>query len=191
MLDLKQECYLKCIPDYMALFRSAGGLQLFWDPTALLPFFREVLYPRISPPGHTYNRCYFLGNFLMELFCPFWYLGNVFLPIAFSGFQKKGPPTQAKRAHRNTRKGKDIKRSNKRFLYCGGVKKEEIYKVNQSRFINFLALKGSYSRRNIGFTAKSSSSKKALWFMSAKSLYHTQGNFIFFSMLYSTESIKN
>ena len=53
---------------------------------------------------------------------------------------KKGPPTQAKRAHRNTpRKGKDIKRSNKRFLYCAGVKKEEIYKVNQSRFINFLA----------------------------------------------------
>ena len=95
---------------------------------------------------------------------------NFFLPFLISWkclstncllwFPKKGPPTKAKRAHRNTRKGKDIKRSNKRFLYCAGVKKEEIYKVNQSRFINFLALKGSCSRRNIGFTAKSSSSKK-------------------------------
>ena len=137
MLDLKQECYLKCIPDYIALFRSAGGLQLFWDPTALLPFFREVLYPRISPPGHTtdvISSAIFWWNFfaLSDI------LEMSFYQLPSLG-SKKGPPTQAKRAHRNTRKGKDIKRSNKRFLYCAGVKKEEIYKVNQSRFINFLA----------------------------------------------------
>ena len=140
MLDLKQECYLKCIPDYMALFRSAGGLQLFWDPTALLPFFREVLYPRISPPGHTtdvISSAIFWWKFQL-----FFALSDI-LEMSFyqlpSLVSKKGPPTQAKRAHR---KGKDIKRSNKRFLYCAGVKKEEIYKVNQSRFINFLAKGG-------------------------------------------------
>ena len=174
------------------LISIGRGFATFLGSDCVIALFQKSF---VSPYFTTraYNRCYFLGNFLMELFCPFWYLGNVFLPIAFSGFQKKGP--HRLKPKEQIGKGKDIKRSNKRFLYCAGVKKEEIYKVNQSRFINFLALKGSYSRRNIGFTAKSSSSKKrARWFMSAKSLYHTQGNFIFFfqcSVLYSTESIKN
>ena len=163
------------------LISIGRGFATFLGSDCVIALFQRSF---VSPYFTTraYNRCYFLGNFLMEVstFLPFLISWKCLSTNCLLWFPKKGPPTQAKRAHRNTRKGKDIKRSNKRFLYCAGVKKEEIYKVNQSRFINFLALKGSYSRRNIGFTAKSSSSKKALWFMSAKSLYHTQGNFIFF-----------
>ena len=119
MLDLKQECYLKCIWPY---FDRQGVCNFFGIRLRYCPFSERSF---VSPYFTTraYNRCYFLGNFLMEV-STFFALSDI-LEMSLSTncllwFPKKGPPTKAKRAHRNTRKGKDIKRSNETFFILRG-----------------------------------------------------------------------